>query len=182
MQQLFKIIELTGNKSLRAKVSHVTFGLVLGMSTRRGTVKFLDDILRDVGDHMHEVMRKNEAKYQEVEDPEGIADILGISSVMVQDMTGKRFVCFFRTEDAADCCKDQQLSLQHGRHDLVRRLYRAVSPIRARKTLLHLPQSGHSNLGAGKCQPQSTDRTPRYRSHSSRIPISGYFDERPQDS
>lgn len=92
MQQLFKIIDLTGNKSLRAKVSHVTFGLVLGMSTRRGTVKFLDDILRDVGDHMHEVMRKNEAKYKEVEDPERIADILGISSVMVQDMTGKRYV------------------------------------------------------------------------------------------
>lgn len=92
MQQLFKIIDLTGNKSLRAKVSHVTFGLVLGMSTRRGTVKFLDDILRDVGEHMHEVMRKNEAKYQEVEDPKGIADILGISSVMVQDMTGKRYV------------------------------------------------------------------------------------------
>lgn len=73
MQQLFKIIDLTGNKSLRAKVSHVTFGLVLGMSTRRGTVKFLDDILRDVGDHMHEVMRKNEVKYQEVEDSKGIA-------------------------------------------------------------------------------------------------------------
>lgn len=58
MQQSFKIIDLTGNKSLRAKVSHVTFGLVLGMSTRTGTVKFLDDILRDVGDHMHEVTRK----------------------------------------------------------------------------------------------------------------------------
>lgn len=75
------IIDLTGNKSLRANVSHVTFGLLLGMSTQRGTVKFLYDILRDVGDHMHEVMRKNEAKYQEVEDPKGI---IGISSVMVR--------------------------------------------------------------------------------------------------
>lgn len=35
---------------------------------------------------MHEVMRKNEAKYQEVEDRKGIADILGISNVMVQDI------------------------------------------------------------------------------------------------
>lgn len=41
---------------------------------------------------MHEVMRKNEAKYAQVEDPEGTADTLGISSVMTQDMSGKRFV------------------------------------------------------------------------------------------
>lgn len=90
VKQLFKIIELTGHKDLHAKVSHVSFGLVLGMSTRRGTVKFLDDILRDVGDKMHEVMKKNEAKYKQVINPEETADILGISSVMVQDMSGKR--------------------------------------------------------------------------------------------
>ncbi len=66
------------------------FGMVLGMSTRKGTVKFLDDILRDVGDKMHEVMRSNEAKYSLVENPAATADTLGISSVMVQDMTGKR--------------------------------------------------------------------------------------------
>jgi len=54
------------------------------------TVKFLDDILRDVGDKMHEVMRKNEVKYSQVENPDAIADTLGISSVMVQDMSGKR--------------------------------------------------------------------------------------------
>lgn len=38
------------------------------------------DILRDVGDHMHETMKKNEDKYRQVEDPEKTADILGISS------------------------------------------------------------------------------------------------------
>lgn len=90
LAQLFKIIELTGNKDLASRVSHITFGLVLGMSTRRGTVKFLDDILRDVADHMHDVMRKNEVKYAQVENPKAVADILGISSVMVQDMSGKR--------------------------------------------------------------------------------------------
>jgi arginyl-tRNA synthetase len=92
LKQLFKIIELMGEKELAAKVQHINFGLVLGMSTRKGTVKFLDDILRDVGDHMHEVMRKNEAKYNQVENPDAVADILGISSVMVQDMGGKRYV------------------------------------------------------------------------------------------
>jgi len=90
LKQLFKIIELMGYKELAQKVQHVNFGMVFGMSTRKGTVKFLDDILRDVGEKMHEVMKTNEAKYEQVEDPLGTADILGISSVMVQDMNSKR--------------------------------------------------------------------------------------------
>jgi arginyl-tRNA synthetase len=90
LKQLFKLIELTENHDLRSRISHVNFGLVLGMSTRRGTVVFLDDVLKDVGNKMHDVMRKNEARYAQVLDPERTADILGISSVMVQDMSGKR--------------------------------------------------------------------------------------------
>lgn len=39
---------------------------------------------------MHEVMKKNEKKYEQVENPEQIADILGITATMVQDMKGKR--------------------------------------------------------------------------------------------
>ena len=90
LAQLFKILELMGHEDVSTKCQHVNFGMVLGMSTRRGTVKFLDDILRDVGEKMHEVMRKNEQKYAQVEDPEQTADTLGITAVMVQDMTGKR--------------------------------------------------------------------------------------------
>jgi arginyl-tRNA synthetase len=90
LKQLFKIIELMGYKDLADKCQHINFGLVLGMSTRKGTVKFLDDILRDVGEKMHEVMQKNQDKYEQVENPLATADILGISSVMVQDMSGKR--------------------------------------------------------------------------------------------
>ncbi len=91
VKQFFKIVELMGYKDIAAKVQHINFGLVLGMSTRKGTVKFLDDILRDVGDYMHDVMRKNQDKYQQVEDPHAVADILGISAVMCQDMAGKRY-------------------------------------------------------------------------------------------
>ncbi|KAI0128276.1 arginyl-tRNA synthetase [Xylariales sp. AK1849] len=89
-KQFFKVVELMGYKDIVAKVQHINFGLVQGMSTRKGTAKFLDDILRDVGDHMHGVMRKNQEKYEQVENPEAVADTLGISSVMVQDMSGKR--------------------------------------------------------------------------------------------
>lgn len=92
LAQLFKVTELSGHREIAEKCQHINFGMVRGMSTRRGTVKFLDDILRDVADKMHEVMRKNEKKYVQVEDPVKTADILGITAVMVQDMSGKRCV------------------------------------------------------------------------------------------
>ena len=90
LAQLFKIVELMGDQEISDRCQHINFGMVKGMSTRRGDVKFLDDILRDVGEHMHEVMRRNEKKYAQVENPEQVSDTLGISAVMVQDMKGKR--------------------------------------------------------------------------------------------
>jgi arginyl-tRNA synthetase len=92
LAQLFKIVELMGFKDLASRCQHINFGMVRGMSTRKGTVKFLDDILRDVADKMHETMKKNEEKYAQIENPVETADILGITSVMVQDMSGKRYV------------------------------------------------------------------------------------------
>ena len=90
LAQLFKVTELMGHKDLANRCQHINFGMVRGMSTRKGTVKFLDDILKDVGDYMHEVMKRNTVKYEQVENPEKTADTLGITSVMVQDMSGKR--------------------------------------------------------------------------------------------
>jgi arginyl-tRNA synthetase len=91
LAQLFKIMEAMGRKDISDKCQHINFGMVKGMSTRKGTAKFLDDILEEVGNKMHEVMRVNEAKYKQVENPEKVSDILGISAVMVQDMKGKRY-------------------------------------------------------------------------------------------
>ena len=66
-----------GREDISEKCQHINFGMVLGMSTRKGTVKFLDDILRDVGEKMHEVMRTNQAKYEQVEDPEKTGRSIG---------------------------------------------------------------------------------------------------------
>lgn len=90
LASLFKILDLMGHKELAKRCSHINFGMVLGMSTRKGTAKFLDDILETVGEKMHEVMKTNQAKYEQVENPDQTADTLGISAVMVQDMRGKR--------------------------------------------------------------------------------------------
>lgn len=89
LQQLFKILELL-KFDWADRVQHVNFGMVLGMSSRKGTVVFLDDILADARDKMHEVMKKNEDKYNQVEDPETVADIVGRTGVIIQDMSGKR--------------------------------------------------------------------------------------------
>ncbi|KAK9467442.1 hypothetical protein V1512DRAFT_247038 [Lipomyces arxii] len=89
MSQLFKTMEICEFPFAKSMI-HVSFGLVLGMKTRKGTVVFLDTILNDTKDAMHEVMKKNEAKYDQVEDPEEVADLVGMSAVMIQDMQAKR--------------------------------------------------------------------------------------------
>lgn len=60
------------------------------MSTRKGTVVFLEDILNEAKEVMHNQMKSNEAKYASIEDPEHTSDIIGITAVKVQDMSGKR--------------------------------------------------------------------------------------------
>lgn len=65
-------------------------GLVMGMSTRKGTVKFLDEILAEAKDSMHEQMAKNEEKYAQVEDPEYTSDVVGQTAVKIQDMSARR--------------------------------------------------------------------------------------------
>ncbi|KAG7194246.1 uncharacterized protein KQ657_004966 [Scheffersomyces spartinae] len=88
-QQFFEIVKQMGFEWAKT-LEHINFGMVQGMSTRKGTVVFLDNILEETKDKMHEVMKKNEAKYAQIEDPEKIADLVGISAVMIQDMQSKR--------------------------------------------------------------------------------------------
>jgi arginyl-tRNA synthetase len=87
--QFFEILKQLGFEWAN-RLEHVNFGMVQGMSTRKGTVVFLDNILNDTKDKMHEVMKKNEAKYNQIEDPEKVSDLIGVSAVMIQDMQAKR--------------------------------------------------------------------------------------------
>ncbi|KAK5135612.1 hypothetical protein LTR08_005092 [Meristemomyces frigidus] len=96
MAQFFKILQLMGSpySDAVAKCEHVTFGMVKDpkgqtMSTRKGTVVSLADSLDAAKEFMHDVMRKNEDKYKQVEKPEATADTLAISAIMVQDYAGK---------------------------------------------------------------------------------------------
>lgn len=88
-KQFFTALEMMGNKWAKDLI-HVNFGMVLGMSTRKGTVVFLDDILEAVKTKMLEIMQTNAEKFAQVENPEQVADLIGISAVMIQDMQAKR--------------------------------------------------------------------------------------------
>ena len=87
--QLIEILQKMGFKWAN-NLEHVNFGMVQGMSTRKGTVVFLDTILEEARDKMLHVMKKNEAKYAQIENPDEVADLVGISAVMIQDMQSKR--------------------------------------------------------------------------------------------
>ncbi len=89
VKQFFTILKMMGYKWADDLI-HVNFGMVLGMSTRKGTVVFLDDILENVQERMLEIMQKNKEKFAQVEDPKEVADQIGISAVMIQDMQAKR--------------------------------------------------------------------------------------------
>lgn len=89
VKQFFTALDMMGNKWAKDLV-HVNFGMVLGMSTRKGTVVFLDDILEAVKSKMLEIMKTNSEKFAQVENPESVADLVGISAVMIQDMQAKR--------------------------------------------------------------------------------------------
>lgn len=87
--QFFEILKQMGFEWAK-DLQHINFGMVEGMSTRNGTVVFLDNILEKTKESMHEIMKKNEGKYAQIENPEKVADLIGISAVMIQDMQAKR--------------------------------------------------------------------------------------------
>jgi arginyl-tRNA synthetase len=89
LKQLFKTLELM-DLPWAKNCQHINFGLVSGMSTRRGTAVFLNDILDDTRESMHAVMKQNEERYAKIQNPEEIADTIGVSAIVVQDMSAKR--------------------------------------------------------------------------------------------
>ncbi|KAJ7576785.1 hypothetical protein C8J56DRAFT_971563 [Mycena floridula] len=89
--QFFKVLQLMEFPwATPESLVHVNYGLVQGMSTRKGTVVFLDQIISEAAQVMHEQMQKNEEKYSAVIDPETVSREIGISGVKIQDMAAKR--------------------------------------------------------------------------------------------
>ena len=88
--QFFKILKLM-EFPWADRLEHVNYGLVLGMSTRKGTAVFLDQIIKEAASVMHEQMKRNEEKYNSIEDPEHVSQEVGITGIKIQDMAAKRY-------------------------------------------------------------------------------------------
>ncbi len=91
LSQFFKALELMGLPWAK-DLLHINYGLVGGMSTRKGTVVFLEQIIQEATQVMHEQMQKNEEKYAAIEDPETTSREIGITGIKIQDMAAKRYV------------------------------------------------------------------------------------------
>ena len=89
LAQFFKVLELMGYPWAK-DLLHINYGLVQGMSTRKGTVVFLNQIMQEATQVMHDQMQKNEEKYKAIEDPELTSREVGISGIKIQDMAAKR--------------------------------------------------------------------------------------------
>lgn len=104
--QFIKMLHLMGFP-WASKIEHVNYGLVLGMSTRKGTVVFLEEIIREAASVMHEQMKKNQEKYAAVEDPEQTSLELGLAAIKIQDMAAKRCATSF---PSLSCHTDRTLA------------------------------------------------------------------------
>jgi arginyl-tRNA synthetase len=89
IQQFFKISQLMG-VPFSDRLEHINFGKVHGMSTRKGEVKFLDDILDASKATMREQILKNEEKANDIPDLDHTSDEIGMTCVKIQDMQSKR--------------------------------------------------------------------------------------------
>ncbi|KAG7266885.1 hypothetical protein CRUP_027948 [Coryphaenoides rupestris] len=66
---------------------HVSFGLVQGMSTRRGEVVFLEDVLDEARARMLHNMRQAKTT-KEMDEPGEVAEQVGMSALIIQDFKG----------------------------------------------------------------------------------------------
>ena len=94
-QQLFKVLELLGYQWSR-RLIHVEFGHVLGMSTRRGEVVFLQDVIDEAVQRAERVISERgedkEARIGKIPEEERrkISRSVGLGAVIFNDLRTKR--------------------------------------------------------------------------------------------
>jgi arginyl-tRNA synthetase len=87
--QYLKALELMG-LPWAAKLEHINFGMVKGMSTRSGKGVSLNGLIDDAAKVMKLQMASNPDKYSAVEDVDMTSREIGITGIKIQDMSAKR--------------------------------------------------------------------------------------------
>lgn len=89
-KQFFRVLTLMGRK-FAPNLQHVSFGRVHGMSTRKGTLHLLSDILDESKRLALEKVKANIAEGRmHTDDPEGLADAIGVGAIVFGDLKNRR--------------------------------------------------------------------------------------------
>ena len=88
-RQLFKVLELMEEPWAKDCV-HVNFGLVQGMSSRKGNVIYLEELLDEARNRAQEYMSANVDKRPDLEDEEAVAEAVGIAAIFFSDLSKQR--------------------------------------------------------------------------------------------
>jgi arginyl-tRNA synthetase len=88
-QQLFAVLKLLGHE-WTDNCTHVNFGLVKGMATRKGGVVYLEQLLDEAKSRALAVMREHIEKRPELIDEEAVAEAVGIATIFFADLSRQR--------------------------------------------------------------------------------------------
>jgi arginyl-tRNA synthetase len=89
LRQLFAVLKLLGHEWSEDCV-HVNFGLVQGMSSRKGNVIYLEELLNEAKQRALEHMRAHVEKRPDLEDEEAVAEAVGIAAIFFSDLSKQR--------------------------------------------------------------------------------------------
>ncbi len=88
-KQLFKTLELMGFSDWVARTHHIDFGMILGMSTRKGTVVLLDNVVSKTTSMIKSKVNENKEKFN-ISDINTICIELATSAIRIQDLGARR--------------------------------------------------------------------------------------------
>ncbi len=88
-QQLFAVLKLLGHEWAR-DCAHVNFGLVRGMSTRKGEVIYLEGLLDEARTRALKTMRGTIEKRPDLEDEDAVAEAVGMAAIFFADLSKSR--------------------------------------------------------------------------------------------
>lgn len=96
------------------RLRHVKFGRVQGMSTRKGTAVFLEDILNEAKELMKQKQILTKTTKVHLDEMEETSDILGVSGVIVQNLKQNRMNNYkFSWNSMLDMKGDSGIKLQY---------------------------------------------------------------------
>ncbi len=89
-RQLFTVLEKLG-RPFAGRMVHVNFGRVHGMSTRKGKIQLLNDVLDEAKNRALEKVKANVLEGRiHTDDPERLAEQIGVGAVVFGDLKNRR--------------------------------------------------------------------------------------------